>query len=157
MPQASDEDWPAPRGPFSRASLLAWVRNLAPDLRIGKQPHCEHPSPNGGGIERRSHRRCFAGFTFAGEWHELVTCEETSPDPDEEIVKLCAEALRRVLRMPAMTGRAREPGIEQRILAADLAGDAGGVAALTREMLTGRPAEPAHFPKIRPAWGRQKV
>ena len=124
--------------------MLDWVRANAPDLRLGKRLEGEH-------------RICYARFTFEGLVFELRAGGPDVADPDDEIVRLCETALRKAMKLKPPPGRAQGPGLEQQIVAAELAGDPGEVAALTQELMTGRPREESRFQRIPTKWGTRTL
>jgi hypothetical protein len=128
----------------SRAALLEWLRENAPDLRIGRMLIGEH-------------RSCHARFTFAGEVFELEAKQPDHADPDDEVVRLAADAMRKAMNLPPASGRQpARSGIEQQIVAAELSGDAAEVAFLTRELMTGRRRETFGL-RIQPSWGKRTI
>lgn len=107
---------------YSRAALLDWLRNVAPDLRIGK-------------AILDGKRVCFARFTCQDIEHEL---EALGDDPDEEIVRAAVAAARETMGLPPLFTPDRTVQLEQDIVRASLAGDEAGCEALTRQLFAGR-------------------
>jgi len=135
---------PHPSDTPSRQPVLDWVRANAPDLRLGKKLEGDH-------------RVCFARFTFAGVVYEFRASGEDYANPDDEIVRMCEAAQRKAMKLKPPPGRVQGPGLEQAIIAAELAGDPGEVAALTQELMTGRPREESRFQRIPTKWGTRTV
>lgn len=107
---------------FSRSALLHWLRNVAPDLRIGK-------------ALQNGRRVCFARFTCMDEEHEVLA---EGDDPDDEIVRLAVDAARKTLGMTPIDAGPRDLRIEQAIVRASLEGDDARRDSLTRQLFASR-------------------
>ena len=111
---------PAPT--YSRSALLAWLRDVAPDLRIGKAI-----------VDGR--RVCVARFTCNGHEFEL---DASGDDPDEEIVRLAVDAARASLGLPPLGEQPKDLRLEQDIVRASLAGDEATREQLIRHLFAHR-------------------
>jgi len=107
---------------FTRASLLDWLRSVAPDLRIGKAV-----------ID--GERVCFAKFTVNGVEHELSA---PGDDDDDAIVRVAVDAARESMGMPPLIGTPRLVQLEQDIVRASLDGDDSARDALVRQLFAAR-------------------
>lgn len=139
---------PVKATPPSRQAVLDWVRSAAPDLRLGKMLTCEHLDGPENSITRHEHRRCLAVFTFGGARFELVSCASVAEDPDDHVVRLCEEALRKAMNLEPGPWHPRPMGLEQQVIEADLLGDTTEVARLTHLLVSGQPRDASRFRPI---------
>ena len=109
---------------YGREPLLAFVREHAPDLRIGRS------------VDEEGLRWSHALFTLYGEQHEL---QVSGDDADERIAMACADRVRACMGLGPLEPVFNETrvGLEQAIIRASLAGNAEQEAALTHELLFG--------------------
>ena len=133
------------RAEYSRAALLAWLRNVVPDLRFGRAVD-----------DGTGERQAFALFTFRGEVHELEAIGENA---DDQIVHDVAEVLRAAIGIPQL-GRDRHADsreLETDIVKASLAGRHDEADALTRKLLLGPPQRAATLLGARTQFSKRQV
>jgi hypothetical protein len=134
--------------PPARQAVLDWVRNVAPDLQLGKMSWCLHEEGEPKQKVRKEHRRCVAFFSFNGERFEFASCQAFASDPDDAVLRLCETALRRAMKLLPAPYDMRGPGLEQQVIAAELQGDTAEVARLTQILIGGQPREADRFRAI---------
>jgi len=113
-------------GQYSRESLFAWLREVAPDVRVQV-------------IRENGRRVCACLFTIHGQTIEVIA---ESDNPDEEIAILAVNAAREALGLDSLGPRQRTT-LEQDIVLAALSGDTDHCEFLTRQYVTNqKPRKP---------------
>lgn len=103
---------------YSREPLLAWLHTSTSEFRLGYAV-----------VDGK--RGAFARFVFTGQTYER---EAFGDDADTAVVRLCAIALARLMKIPVREDYDAERKLESEIVAAALGGHVDQADALGREL-----------------------
>lgn len=131
-----------PRPDYSKATLLAWARAHAPDLRVAYKR-------TEGKVDSA------ARFTYGDE--ELELSEEDDPTGDK-IGRAVVEAIRSRMNLPPLfVGQGRRFELERQIVLARVAGRHDEADQLTREMVFAHRSPNARPLRAASRFGARKV
>lgn len=102
-------------------ALLAWLRNVVPDLRLGKA------------LADDGQRVCLAKFTLSGE--DMQLSETGGADPDERLIQRIGNIVRQAMGLPTELDQAKQLQLERDIVAAAAAGQTDHADALARQLV----------------------
>lgn len=108
--------------------LLAWLRQVVPDLRLGKA------------LGEGGQRVCLAKFTLFGEEVELA--EAGGDEPDERLIYKVGNVVKQAMGIPTELDRAKQLQLERDVMAAAAAGQTEHADRLGRELVMRNAAAP---------------
>lgn len=139
-----------PQPYYPRAALLDWIRGNAPDFRVLH-------------VMRDGQPACAARFTVDGTEHRYFVAKGQQStdgtvidDPADAIVRICHQALARLLDVTVARGRSRVDR-ERDIIAASARGDTDMADRLARSLAADNEQETRRRAQLRTQFGNRST